>query len=128
MWLILNTLKQYIMTKVSDNKDTNKKKMIKALVEAKGIVLYACEATGLSRSNHYTWMDNDPKYKAAVDEVQEITIEYVENKLMNLIDSDNVSATMFYLRNRSKAYGEKLEVSGDISVAAINIIKPKDAE
>jgi hypothetical protein len=111
--------------------DTNKKKILEALEFAKGIVTDACRATDIPRSTFYLWCNTDPEFKAAVDDIQEVAIDYVEGKLFQKIDGVTVkgkggdendspvyelppsdTAIIFYLKTKGKkrGYVERSEV------------------
>jgi hypothetical protein len=86
-------------------KEHLKEKFIEKLKEFGGIVCQACEATGISRSTFYRWRDEDPEFSEAVDEVAEAQIDFVESKLMKLINQGDTTATIFYLKTRGKRHG-----------------------
>jgi len=112
------------------NLDSNKKKLLKALLETRGLVLTACNKAGLSRSVHYQWMNKDKEYKAQVDAINDLMVEGVESKLKDLIDGDNTAAIIFYLKTKGRdaGYGPQLKIDGDIkteiTVNPIKIVNP----
>lgn len=57
------------------------------LKAAGGIIYVACENTGINRSTYYKWRKEDPEFATAADEVQEAQIDFVESKLMGLINA-----------------------------------------
>lgn len=110
--------------------DTSKKEILDALEESNGIVSIACKSIGLARSTFYSWMQADPEFKVAVDELQEVALDFVEGKLMEKINGVTVkkgetddgedlvydvppsdTAIIFYLKTRGKKRGyiEKTE-------------------
>jgi hypothetical protein len=112
--------------------DTNKKTVLEALEMAKGIVTDACRATKTPRSTFYMWCNTDLDFKAAVDDIQEVAIDYVEGKLFEKIDGVTMvakgqannedepavytippsdTAIIFYLKTKGKkrGYVEKTE-------------------
>jgi hypothetical protein len=109
----------------------DKKTMLKALAKSRGIISTAAEAANIDRGTHYNWMANDPEYKAAVDAINEATIDFVESKLMQLIDGPTrevvtqmgietikeppvTAAAIFYLKTKGKSRGyvERQEITG----------------
>jgi hypothetical protein len=66
--------------------DNNKKIVLEALERSKGIVTDACKAVLIPRSTFYHWMQNDIEFKQAVDDIQELAIDYVEGKLFEKIE------------------------------------------
>jgi len=114
--------------------DNNKKEILEALEEHKGIVSSACASIGLARSTYYDWLKSDEVFKAAVDEIQEVAIDFVESKLMQKINGvftsgkdgevyDNPpsdTAIIFYLKTKGKKRGyiekSELDISGSLGV------------
>lgn len=110
--------------------DSNKKKILEALEISKGIVTDACKSIDLPRSTYYTWLSNDEEFKLAVDEIQDVAIDFVEGKLMEKINGVTVqtynskgepviydqapsdTAIIFFLKTKGKKRGyiEKTEV------------------
>ena len=116
---------------MSNEQSDTKKAIIEALEAKHGIVTDACRLVGLSRSTYYDWLKNDADFKAAVDEVTETAIDFVEGKLYEKINGISVqkgvtedgepivydvppsdTAIIFYLKTKAKKRGyiEKSEV------------------
>ncbi len=91
--------------------DTRKRAMIDALEKSLGIVTTAAKQVGIDRTTHYVWMQNDPAYKAAVDAIADIALDFAESKLHKQIEREDTIATIFYLKCRGKKRGyiEKTE-------------------
>ena len=92
--------------------DAQKKAMIQALEKSLGIVTSACKVVGIARQTHYNWME-DEQYKAAVEELGDVALDFAESKLHKLIDSGNPAATIFYLKTKGKerGYVERQEIA-----------------
>jgi hypothetical protein len=125
--------------------DTLKAKMIEALAKTYGRVTDAARMVKIHRTTHYLWMDDDPEYKNAVDEMSDIALDFVESKLFELIDgaqrevmtesgplmvkeTPNPTACIFYLKTKGKKRGyiERNEITGADGKDAVNIIISKD--
>ena len=91
--------------------------MIAALEKTLGIVTAACKASGISRDKHYYWMNHDPIYKKAVEEIGEMGVDFAEGKLLESIKNGSDTATIFYLKTKGKARGyvEKTEVDANVT-------------
>lgn len=105
--------------------------MIEAMHKSLGVVTTAAKIAGIARSTHYGWMTDDPEYKAAVQDVSEVALDYAESQLHKQIGEGEVASTIFYLKTRGKKRGyiEKTEMElygkdGEPLSVAINIIKP----
>jgi hypothetical protein len=128
-----------------ENKQQNatlkKSAMLKALESTLGVVTTACEIVGIDRTTHYRWMNEDEEYKAQVEALTDLAIDFAESQLFELIkgahrevstpdgeviriqDAPNTSATIFYLKTRGKkrGYVERTELAG-VSDAPVQII------
>ena len=97
--------------------------MIEALEKSLGIVTTACKSCGVARSTHYGWMKEDEEYKAAVEDIADIAIDFAESQLHKQIQGGEVSSTIFYLKTKGKkrGYVEKTETehSGSIDTRPI---------
>ena len=130
------------MSEEKEQKDTLKKKaMLKALESSLGVVTTACELVGIKRNSHYRWMQEDEEYKAQVESLSDLAIDFAESQLFELIkgahrevstpdgeviriqDAPNTSATIFYLKTRGKkrGYVERTELAG-VSDAPVQIV------
>jgi hypothetical protein len=122
-----------------DSQDNRKKAVIEALEKCNGIVSAACRSVDMARSTFYQWLIDDPEFKKAVDEIQEVAIDYVESKLFEKIKGVQVSrredeegepivyeippsdtAIIFYLKTKAKKRGyverQEHEHSGEMSL------------
>lgn len=88
------------------------KAMIKALRNTLGVVTLACEVSGVSRSQHYKWMNCSEEYKNAVTDIEDIALDFAESKLHGLIKNNDTTATIFFLKTKGKRRGyiEKNEI------------------
>lgn len=118
---------------------TRKKIFLEALEKTLGVVSTASEKVGQDRSVHYRWMQSDPKYKKAVEEIENKALDFAESKLFELISGAKVkedkvfcqdgkiitqpiikqfapdtAATIFYLKTKGKnrGYVERTELTG----------------
>lgn len=85
--------------------ELNKKAMIDAMVKSIGIVTTACKKVGIGRTQYYAWLKEDPEFKKAINDIEEIALDYVESQLHAQIGDGNVAATIFYLKTKGKARG-----------------------
>jgi len=99
--------------------DTSKRAMVSALESTLGIVSTACKKVGINRCTHYEWYNEDEDYKAQVDGVNELAIDFAESALHQQIESGNPTSTIFYLKTKGKKRGfvEKTEIehTGDLN-------------
>lgn len=96
-----------------DKTEQHKKAMLEALEQSLGVVTSACKSVGIGRTTHYLWMENDPEYKKAVDDLSNVALDYAESKLHSQIKKENPTAIIFYLKTKGKrrGYVERQEIS-----------------
>ena len=96
-----------------DKTEQHKKAMLEALEQSLGVVTSACKSVGIGRTTHYLWMENDPEYRRAVDDLSNVALDYAESKLHSQIKKENPTAIIFYLKTKGKkrGYVERQEIS-----------------
>ena len=84
----------------------NKKQseFLSVLNSSLGIVGLALQNTDTTREELNDWME-EYDFKEKIDEINETTLDYVENKLINEIKEGNMSAITFYLKTKGKNRG-----------------------
>jgi len=102
----------------------HKKAIIEALEQSLGVVTTACKKAGVGRTTFYGWLDSDPKFKKAVDDIQNIALDFAESQLHKQISKGDTTATIFYLKTKGKKRGyiERQEFSHDVTKGEIKII------
>jgi hypothetical protein len=127
----------------------NKKVLLEALEKTLGVVTSACRKVNLDRTTFYNYVNSDKEFAAAVDSIQDVSLDFAESKLFELIDGvwaegkekddgeattykqpPNVTATIFYLKTKGKKRGyiERTEISGkdgEPIETMVRVIKPK---
>lgn len=90
----------------------NKKALLEALEKSLGVVTTACKIVGISRVTYYEYL-KDPEFKAQVDDIENIALDFAESQLHKQIRDGNVSSTIFYLKTKGKnrGYVERTESS-----------------
>jgi len=85
--------------------DAHKKAMLEALEKTLGIVAQAAKIVGICRMQHYTWMNDDPEYRKAVESISDIALDFAESQLHKQIASGEVTSTIFFLKTKGKKRG-----------------------
>ena len=97
------------------NTDITKKAMLEALEKSLGIVTSACKSVDISRETHYRWLREDADYKAAVEALTDVALDFAESQLHKQIKDGNSTATIFFLKTKGKKRGyverQELDVS-----------------
>lgn len=85
--------------------EQHKNALLSALEKHLGIVTQACKTAGVSRTQHYEWLKEDPIYAKAVQDLSESTIDFVESKLLQRINDGGDAAIIFYLKTKGRKRG-----------------------
>jgi hypothetical protein len=115
---------------VTKSNNIKKGAMIEALVKSLGVVTMACREVGIARKTHYEWYNEDKEYKAAVDDVLDVALDFAESMLHKQIEGKDTTATIFYLKTKGKKRGyiERQEIDATINIPSLPnvIIKTND--
>ena len=79
--------------------------MLKALEKNLGVVTASAKQVKIDRTTHYVWMKEDEAYKAAVDDISDVALDFAEGKLHVKIKKGDTIATIFYLKTKGKKRG-----------------------
>lgn len=93
------------MAKSKTKFSLKKEAMLIALERSLSVVSSACSMVKVSRLTHYRWMKQDSRYRQAVEEIEETSLDLVESKLLMSIGEGSVTATIFYLKTKGKRRG-----------------------
>ena len=108
-----------------------KKKLLEALEKSLGIVTPACKEVGISRNQFYVYYREDEEFKKAVDDINDITLDFVENQLLRKIKEGSERSIMFYMKYkaRKRGYTDSIDITTNgenmnkIQIEIINPIK-----
>lgn len=111
------------------NKDRNKQLMLEALERSLGIVTPACKEVGISRNTFYTWCKDDAEFKAAVDDINDVTLDFAENQLLKKIKEGSERSILFYMKYkaRHRGYNEELNINANVKIEQ-PLLRPLDDE
>ncbi len=114
-------------------KDPKKHKqlLLEALERSLGIVTPACKEVGISRNTFYDYYKNDIEFKKAVDDINEVTLDFAENQLLKKIKEGSERSILFYMKYkaRKRGYSDSLDItSGGDKITEIKLIQIKNRE
>lgn len=122
---------KYSINKHELNAAKHKEKLLAALEQTLGIVTPACKACGLSRDTFYRYYNEDPEFSKRVDDINEITLDFVENQLLKAIKEGDRASIMFYMKYKAKkrGYTDSLDVTTNgKDITTIKLIEIKSKE
>ena len=89
--------------------------MLKALEKSLGVVTTALKATDLSRTNYYKWLKEDEEFKANVEEIENISKDFIKSKYYECVQ-DKVPSVVIHAAKTKLGWNETNKVdltSGD---------------
>ena len=103
--------------------EQHKKAIIEALEQSLGVITSACKKVGVGRTTFYGWLDSDAEFKKAVDDIQNIALDFAESQLHKQIKDGSTAATIFYLKTKGKkrGYVERIEQETTHKINDFNI-------
>lgn len=93
------------MNDKANTTNTNKKNLLEALELTLGVVSPACKKCEISRTTFYEYYNTDEVFAKAVDELQNVALDFAESALHKQIKEGTPSSTMFYLKTKGKKRG-----------------------
>lgn len=107
----------------------HKKALLEALEKSLGVVTTACRTVGVDRGTFYNYYNKDAEFRTAVDDIENIALDFAESQLHKQIQNGEVSSTIFYLKTKGKKRGyierQETEHSGSVDVTT-RVIEPGD--
>jgi hypothetical protein len=105
-----------------------KKNVLEAYEKTLGNVSASCQSANISRRTFYKWKDADPKFKEALEDVDERNIDLAESKLMAKIRDGSTPELIFFLKTKGKkrGYVEKIDYSLQLERPIFNGIDLED--
>jgi hypothetical protein len=65
----------------------------------------SCQKANIGRQNYYRWLDRDPAFKKACNDIEESLIDHVENEMLKQIDKGNSDMIKWFLSHKGKDRG-----------------------
>lgn len=81
-------------------RDEKKKLFIEALEESRGMVTTSCQRAGITKKTLCEWREKDKAFDEEINRIKEEQKEWVQGRLMTLIENGNTSATIFFLKTQ----------------------------
>ena len=80
-------------------------KFLVVLEKSLGVITTACKIAGINRSRYYSWLKKDDDFRMAVDDIDNIALDFAESQLHKQIKDGSTSAVIFYLKTKGKKRG-----------------------
>jgi hypothetical protein len=107
---------------------SKEKKLLLERLHKTPIIQFACEQTGVARATFYRWRKEDPEFNkdvaSALKEGSDFVCDLAESQLLSAIKDKNMTAIIFWLKNHSQIYTDKLKIDGNITTK-YNVLTPE---
>ena len=90
---------------MAEQVEHSKKALLAALEKSLGVVTTACKSVNIGRTTFYNYYNEDPEFKAAVDELENVSLDFAESTLYGLMRDKNPAAVIFYLKTKGRKRG-----------------------
>ena len=99
---------------MNESRHIKKESLLKALEQSLGVVTVACKKADIPRSTYYKWLKEDEMFAIAVQEIENVALDFAESQLHKQISDNSTAATIFYLKTKGKkrGYVERQEITG----------------
>ncbi len=112
-------------------KDNDKMQaMVSALEASLGVITTACKSVGIDRATHYRWLEDEPEYKEACEELRGVSIDFVETQMFKEIKNGNAYLIWNYLKTqgRKRGYQETKDLNVGLPDNGVSITIVKDVD
>ena len=75
------------------------------MVKTLGNVSKTCDMLGIDRTAFYRYYNSDDDFKMQIDDIKNIALDFVEDKLIGKIKDGDIVAILFYLKTQGKKRG-----------------------
>jgi hypothetical protein len=82
-----------------------KSALLDALEKSLGVVTMACKMVGIGRTTFYNYINTDDDFRAKVEELENVVLDFAESQLHKQVKEGNVAATIFLLKTKGKKRG-----------------------
>ena len=69
-----------------------------------GHITQVCDAANISRTTFYNWLEKDEKFAEAIVNAEASTTDEVKAALLAQIQTGNITAIIFWLKNKSAEF------------------------
>ena len=79
-------------------------------------VTKTCKAVGIERVTFYRWYENDAKFHQAVDDLENVRLDFAEDMLNIKMQQGDTAAIIYFLKTKGKHRGYVEKVIQDVTV------------
>lgn len=119
------------MSNAIEERQMKEKELLIEQFKKTPIIQFACEKAGVGRATYYRWRKDDADFARCCDDALQESVglmnDLAESQLLSAIKDKNMTAIIFWLKNRHKAYSTKVELSGSIKTE-LEVLTPEQEQ
>jgi hypothetical protein len=98
------------------NTARNKAEFLKNYAKQLCNITKTCKVVGIDRITFYRWYENDAKFHQAVDDLENVRLDFAEDMLNIKMQQGDSTAIIFFLKTKGKHRGYVEKVIQDVNV------------
>lgn len=106
------------MSKAIEDRQKKERALLLETFKKTPIIQLACEKAGVGRATYYRWRHDDSEFALQADLALEESVglmnDLAESQLLSAIKEKNITAIIFWLKNRHKAYTNRVEINAKV--------------
>lgn len=105
------------------------KQLIELLIKTP-VIEVVCQKVEIGRTTYYRWRKSNKKFASDCDKAIEEGCLFIndlaESQLITAMKNNNLTAVMYWLNHRHKAYANRLEVSSGLEITKDELTKEQE--
>ena len=109
------------MTESKDNLNCRLSKKQKAFIDvfsgpAMCNISATCDKVGIARRTFYYWKERNQRFREAIEDAEEMSIDFAESKLRQAVIGGDMTAIIFFLKTKGKKRGYVEQIEQKVEV------------
>lgn len=113
------------MSRVVQDRQKKERELLLEQFRKTPIIQFACEKAGVGRATYYRWRHEDIEFALQADTALEESVglmnDLAESQLLSAIKEKNITAIIFWLKNRHRAYTNRLEINAKVESKIVEL-------
>lgn len=113
---------------VAGNFNEKQLRFIELFIPLRFNITNICAQVGISRTQYYNWLQENPSFNEAIDNLRMYLLDKAEEVLIQSLNMADAKTAQFILKALDKRYKDKVDITsnGNTMGTIINIIKPNE--
>lgn len=75
-----------------------------------------CDKVGIARRTFYYWKERNHRFREAIEDAEEMSIDFAESKLRQAVLNGDMTAIIFFLKTKGKKRGYVEQIEQKVEV------------